>query len=75
MMDEGPKHEYRQVDAYAHIEGLCCEEDELLEVAEHERTREQHERLHAIAAELDAVWERLRERAHRPGSGSGERPS
>jgi len=65
LMGEGPKHDYLQVDAYAHIEGLCGEEDELLEVAERERTQEQHERLHAIRSELDAVWERLRDRAQR----------
>ena len=53
------------LEAYAHVEGLCGEEDRLLEIAEHERTQEQHERLRAIAAELDRSWEHLRERAER----------
>ena len=64
LMGEGPRREYQQLDSYAMIEGLCCEEDELLAVAEHERSQEHHERLRAISAELDAIWERLRERAH-----------
>lgn len=67
LMGEGPTREHRQIESYAQIEGLCCEETALLELEEHERTADQHQRLHAISAELDAIWERLRERAHHPG--------
>jgi Protein of unknown function (DUF2630) len=55
------------VDLYAHVEGLCAEEDRLLEVAEAERTEEHHARLRAIEAELDRAWAHLRDRAHRRG--------
>jgi hypothetical protein len=51
--------------AYAHIEGLIGEEVALLAVPEADRTREQHERLHAVRTELDRIWERLRQRAER----------
>jgi hypothetical protein len=53
------------LELYGHIEGLCGEEDRLLEIAEQERTQEQHERLHAITAELNRSWDHLRERAER----------
>jgi hypothetical protein len=52
---------------YARIEGLAGEEDALLQIPAHERTEEHHARLGSIARELDRVWERLRERAERPG--------
>ena len=61
-MDEGPKHEDKQVELFGEVEGLCQEEVEILEVHEHERTAEQHERLHAISRELDRIRERLHER-------------
>ncbi len=60
----------RDLEVYAHIEGLVGEENELLEGAQESRS-EQHERLHAITEELDRVWETLRRRADRrakPGS-------
>jgi hypothetical protein len=56
-----------QFDLYAHIEGLCSEESRLLETAAHERSEEQHQRLHEIGHELDRSWEHLRERAERLG--------
>ena len=56
-----------QFDLYAHIEGLCSEEDRLLEIAEQERTQEHHERLRHLGAELDRAWEHLRARAERLG--------
>jgi hypothetical protein len=59
------------LEVYAHIEGLVGEENELLEEAEQGHKEEQHERLHAIAEELDRAWETLRRRAERrtkPGS-------
>jgi Protein of unknown function (DUF2630) len=55
------------LDLYAHVEGLCAEEDRLLGMAEHERTDEHHARLRAIEQELDRAWAHLRERAHRRG--------
>jgi hypothetical protein len=53
--------------AYAHIEGLVGEENELLEQAEETRKEEHRERLHAITEELDRAWEALRRRAERRG--------
>jgi DNA-binding transcriptional LysR family regulator len=53
------------LELYTHIEGLCGEEDRLLEIAEEERDQAQHERLRAITAELDRIGEHLRERADR----------
>jgi hypothetical protein len=55
----------RDLDAYAHIEGLVGEETQLLEQAEHTRREEHRERLRAIGEELDRVWETLRRRAER----------
>ena len=55
----------RDLDVYAHIEGLVGEETELLEQAEEVRKEEHHERLHAITQELDRAWETLRRRAER----------
>ena len=59
------------LEAYAHIEGLVGEENELLEEAQEGRKEEHRERLHAIGEELDRAWEALRRRAERradPGS-------
>ena len=55
----------RDLEAYAHIEGLVGEENELLEQAEEGRKEEHRERLHAITGELDRAWETLRRRAER----------
>ncbi len=55
----------RGLEAYAHIEGLVGEENELLEEAEEARKDEHRERLHAITEELDRAWETLRRRAER----------
>ena len=55
----------RDLEVYAHIEGLVGEENELLERAEEERKEEHRERLHAISQELDRAWETLRRRAER----------
>jgi hypothetical protein len=61
----------RDLEVYAHIEGLVGEENELLEEAEEGRDKEHRDRLHAIRDELDRAWETLRHRAERrakPGS-------
>jgi hypothetical protein len=55
----------RDIKAYAHIEGLVGEENELLEETEEGRKEEHRERLHAIGQELDRAWEMLRQRAER----------
>ena len=55
----------RDLEAYAHIEGLVGEENELLEEAQEGRKEEHRERLHAITQELDRAWETLRRRAER----------
>ena len=49
---------------FARIEGLVGEEAALLAVPLEERRREEHERLRAISAELDRIFETLRERSH-----------
>ncbi len=53
----------RDLEVYAHIDGLVGEENELLEEAEEGRKEEHRERLHAIRQELDRAWETLRRRA------------
>jgi len=71
LMGEGPKHEDAQLELYGHVEELCKEETELLEVEEHERTSDQHNRLQAIGDDLDRAWSRLQERAHHRGARTG----
>jgi hypothetical protein len=56
---------------FARIEGLVGEEVALLTIPAHERSQHQHDRLRAITAELDRVWEKLRERAERHGHREG----
>ena len=53
---------------FARVENLIGQERALLQVPDRERTREQRDRLQAIGAELDRVFERLRERAAGAGS-------
>ena len=67
LAHEGHEPHVSKTDIYAHVEGLCCEEDALLAVPDHERTPHQHERLHEIGEELNRVWSRLSERAHALG--------
>jgi hypothetical protein len=55
----------RDLEVYAHIEGLVGEENELLQVAEEARKAEHRQRLRAIEKDLDRVWETLRRRAER----------
>jgi hypothetical protein len=55
----------RDLEVYAHMEGLVGEENELLEEAEEGRKEQHRERLHAIGKELDRAWETLRRRAER----------
>ena len=55
----------RDLEVYAHVEGLVGEETELLEKVEQERKEEHRERLHAITEELDRAWDTLRRRAER----------
>jgi predicted nuclease with TOPRIM domain len=57
----------RDLDLYAHVEGLVGEENELMEEAEEGHKEEKRERLHAIRTELDRAWETLRQRAERHG--------
>jgi hypothetical protein len=47
---------------YSQLEGLVGEEDALLLIPAHERSREQHHRLRAITEELDRMFERLHHR-------------
>ena len=56
---------------FARIEGLVGEEAALLAIPHEKRRRDQHERLRAISAALDRIWEMLRERAHRLGHDGG----
>ncbi|MCW3064929.1 MAG: hypothetical protein JWN32_2101 [Solirubrobacterales bacterium] len=68
--DVAPRPE--ALDVFARIEGLSGEEERLLAIPAAERSRAERDRLHAIAGELDRIWEHLRKRAarlgHRPGS-------
>jgi hypothetical protein len=57
---------------FAHIERLCGEEEALLAIPARDRSRQQHDRLRAIAEELDHAWERLRERAESLGRGDDD---
>jgi hypothetical protein len=50
---------------FARIEHMVGEEGALLAIPPEKRSKEQHERLHAITRELDQIWEKLRERADR----------
>jgi hypothetical protein len=63
-----------ELDLYARMEGLVGEEAALLKIPAAERSREQHERLHVLGAELDRVFERLRERAQRLGGSDRSAP-
>ncbi|MEA2357018.1 MAG: hypothetical protein QOI62_278 [Solirubrobacteraceae bacterium] len=63
------------LDLFARIEGLCGEEAALLAIPAHRRDGAQHDRLHAIAAELDRAFEKLRERAERLARHGREEPS
>jgi hypothetical protein len=63
--------EQPELELFARIEGLCGEEAALLAIPAHERTRHQHDRLNEITAELDRIWEKLRERAQRLGRPHG----
>lgn len=53
------------MEAYARIEGMVGEEQELLEIPAHERSERHHARLREIGEELDRIWKRLENRAHR----------
>jgi hypothetical protein len=59
------------LELFAHIEGLCGEEEALLAIPPDEREPHHHHRLRAIGEELDRAWEKLRERADRLGRGDG----
>ena len=55
------------LDVYAHLEHLVGEETRLKEQQVEHLKEEHHERLRALEAELDHVWEMLRDRADRHG--------
>ena len=63
----------RELETYAHIEGLVGEENKLLEEAEEGRKEEHRERLHEIGLELDRAWDTLRRRAERGSESPPER--
>jgi hypothetical protein len=50
---------------FARIEGLIGEEAALLAIPLQQRREEQRQRLKAISAELDRIWDCLRARARR----------
>jgi hypothetical protein len=58
-----------ELELFARIEGLVGEEAVLLAIPRERRDQKQHERLVALSAELDRIWERLRERVERLGRG------
>lgn len=53
---------------YEHLEGLVGEEQDLLEVPDHERSEHQHHRLRELGEELDRVFEKLHARSGRSPS-------
>jgi hypothetical protein len=55
----------RDLELYAHVEGLMGEEQALLAVPHEDRSQHHHDRLKAIGEELDRAFEKLRERAER----------
>ena len=57
------------LEACARVESMVGEEERLLEEAEEGHRQDQRERLHTIGKELDHVWETLRRRAERRGTG------
>jgi hypothetical protein len=61
----------RDLEVYAHIEGLVGEENDLLKEAEEGRKEQHRQRLHAIREELDRSWETLRRRAERRAKPGG----
>jgi hypothetical protein len=64
---EPPGPDPSEMTLFARMEGLAGEELALLAIPAHQRTREQHDRLRAIADELDHAFATLKERAHRLG--------
>jgi hypothetical protein len=54
---------HESITAYEHVEGLCGEEEALLQIPADEREPHHHERLKAVKDELDRAFERLRHRA------------
>jgi hypothetical protein len=65
--------ESRDLELFAHVEGLMGEEQALLAIPHEDRSPHHHERLKAIGEELDRAFDRLRERAERLGHrASGE---
>jgi hypothetical protein len=59
--------EPRDLELFAHVEGLMGEEASLLAIPHEDRGQHHHERLKAIGEELDRAFEKLRERAERVG--------
>jgi Protein of unknown function (DUF2630) len=57
----------RDLELFAHVEGLVGEEASLLAIPHEDRSQHHHERLKAIGEELDRAFEKLRERAERVG--------
>lgn len=73
LMGEGPRAEHAALELYGHVEELCREEVELLEIEEHRRAPHEHRRLHEISTELDRVGEQHLDAASLEHAASGER--
>jgi Protein of unknown function (DUF2630) len=58
-----------ELELFARIEGLVGEEAALLALPRAKRDQKQHQRLLALSAELDRIWERLGKRAEHLGRG------
>jgi hypothetical protein len=54
---------HERLTAYEHVEGLCGEEEALLQIPADEREAHHHQRLKELKEELDRAFERLHERA------------
>jgi hypothetical protein len=55
------------LEEFARTEGLVGEEDALLRVPPEQRDEKTERRLKEVSAELDRMWEHLRQRAERLG--------
>jgi hypothetical protein len=62
-----PAERAPEASLFARIEDLIGEERALLLIPAAERRRREHERLREIEAQLDRIWEKLRERSRRLG--------
>ena len=67
----GPHQHEAAGEVYGHVEHLAREEEQLLAIAEAERTEEHHKRLAKVREDLDRAYHHLRERHERRSKETG----